>query len=125
MSNTWPPSLPQSPLLNGCVRMRDNSFISTSVRQGKTRRRRITSQPIKRYNVTIGPLDETQQALFDSWYDDDLNGGVDEFDWKDPLLRTPATCRFGDGAPQMVPVTNGGANSQTEIHCTFILEVLT
>lgn len=103
--------------------MQDPSFIKTKAKQGKTRRRRITSTPKKRFNVTIGPLDETLLAEFDSFFADDCEGGSLNFDWVNPLTRTAAVCAF-DSDPQAVPVTSGGTTSQTEVHVSFILEIV-
>lgn len=100
---TWPAGLPQYVLEQGYSETQPDQSIESNMEGGpaKVRRRFTTNfRPIK---ATIR-CDDTQAALFETFYYDTLEGGTLPFDWVHPRTRTACTMRFRKPAPSLRPV---------------------
>lgn len=94
---TWPMSLPRCPLIEGYNESPQDSKLSSMPDQGAAKiRRRFTSTPT---NVTEQySLTREQINSFISFYENDLEGGVNRFSKYNPTLNTYKIYRFAPGS---------------------------
>ena len=88
----WPPTLPQEPFA-GLGEEYDASFLETSMDSGPKKRRRHTTRTPS-YQTTPIEVTGTQKAVLDTFYEETLNGGVLNFEWKDMITGATTVFRF-------------------------------
>ncbi len=98
---SWPVTLPQTPLVEGFSRSRQDARLRTSMDAGPDKvRRRYTAVP---ENLTcVFVMTDSQLDIFDVFYVDTLLGGALTFTWTHPMTGVSVTCRVKD-EPQTVP----------------------
>src|SRR5262245_10179110 len=89
----WPGTLPQQPLYDGFQETAPNTVLRTTMDAGPPKQRRRYTAGIRRFSVAL-QLTKAQVAVLDSFYLNNLNGGVDPFTWVHPRTGTAATFRF-------------------------------
>lgn len=98
---SWPVTLPD-PLLEGFSEATGTMVLRSPAREGfPAKRRRIASQPVRTFNITL-VLTETQRLAFDTFYKTTCEGGSIPFDWEDHFTGSALTYYFvqvGDYQP--------------------------
>ena len=83
-TETWPVGFPQRFHTRGFRRRLKPTAVNTNPEVGPARSRRRTTQKI--YVVSgVVIMSESQLFDFEDWFFDTINGGVDRFNWVDPL----------------------------------------
>lgn len=92
-TQNWPADVPESPLLDGYTRQRQNSKLRTSVDAGLDKvRNRYRATPInitERYHFT-----NTEKQDFVTFHDDSCDGGAERFIKKNPETGIDSEYRF-------------------------------
>lgn len=93
---TWPSTLPQQPLIKDYTEEPQSQVIRTGMDAGpKKTRRRFTAAP-----VDVPPLQyimtPEQKIIFESWFNNDIQGGSLPFDWPRPRSGTASVMIVGE-----------------------------
>ena len=110
----WPATLPSDPLASGFSPSREKVFIDDEAEVGTTRRRaRYTASP-RSFRADFR-LTTAQTRELDTFYETDLNQGVDSFTWVEPLFNTAVNLKFVE-YPDVQRFTKG----VYDVSCQFI-----
>lgn len=105
MSATWPTELDQFLMPAGFSYTQQSQVIRTTMDAGPDFvRRRFTAASIQ-FSGSIQAT-PSEHATFWDFFNNTLNGGVDEFAWTHPITGDAASLRF-TGVPQSVSIANG------------------
>lgn len=77
----WPSSLPPSPIDDGLSYTPRDGIIRTQMEAGPEKRRRRFTAVGEDVTMRV-PVDLAQSQVLDAFFQDELHGGVDEFQWK-------------------------------------------
>jgi hypothetical protein len=102
---TWPPSLPQAPLLDGLSEAYGDGVIRTDMDVGVPKRRRRYTFTPRRFPIGV-VLSEDQAATFDTFFVTTLAEGEAPFDWTHPRTGSSVSLAFV-GPPRLVPLGAG------------------
>ncbi len=101
---TWPVTLPQNVLVKGFSETLPDLVLRTPMESGPAKSRRRLS-----YNVRVIPcyiiVTQAQAAIFDTFYNTDLEGGALSFDWVSPRTGVAASLHF-TGVPKLTALSN-------------------
>ena len=92
MPNVWPPGLPN---IQGAD-VRENTqetILRTQMDAGPDKVRRLFTAASRFYKFTV-EFTTTEKAAFDVFWDDTLGGGIEEFEWEDPITDETVEFRF-------------------------------
>ena len=101
----WPSDLPQSPLANGYSESTPDTRLRTKMDVGADKMRRRYTGGIRRYRYTMF-FTKDQVAIFETFLQTTLNGGIESFTWKNHRTDAAATLRFIE-IPSYVPLGGG------------------
>jgi hypothetical protein len=122
MANRWPtPDLPSWALAEFTAHSESN-IISFAVQNGPEKRRR-TSTKKRKYQSTMLQLTGAQVETLMAFYDETLNGGIDEFEWKDMITDDTVNMRFAS-EPRYTNVIPGPDPEKALFETTIDLEVM-
>ena len=94
----WPAAVPCRFRLSSLTATSDlGSLIETPYAHGPAKRRRRFTGAIRQHNFTTGRLTLAQVAVFETWFVEDLAGGVLKFDMKHPRTRVLRQWSFAVG----------------------------
>ena len=106
MAIPWLASLPQKVNTEGFSFKAGDTVIRSDVDVGPQKVRRRFTAPIDAYTVSMD-MTPDQMNDFREFYNVNLNGGVTEFEFTNPLTLAVENFRFSD-VPTIVPVGSGG-----------------
>ena len=101
----WPSGLPQSPLVNGFSESTPDTRLRTQMDVGADKMRRRYTGGIRRYRYTMF-FTKAQVAIFETFLQTTLNGGIDIFTWKNHRTDASADLRFIE-MPTYTPIGGG------------------
>jgi hypothetical protein len=94
MSNpVWPPSLPQSPLLDGYKEKPPKLFARAEMDAGVPKMRRRFTNAVRPVEVTFY-MTQAQVETLDAFYLSTIQGGAVAFDWRHPRTGITKAWRF-------------------------------
>lgn len=93
MTEAWPGTLPQTPLLEGYTESLPNQVIRSQMETGPAKVRRRFTAAIKPFTVNL-LMTLAQTVTLETFYETTLNGGVDQFTWLHPRTTDAITFRF-------------------------------
>lgn len=104
MPTAWPVSLPQYSLSKEITASMQDITVTSETAQGREQSRKRVSKPMRYYSVTVAPLDDTQLATLDEFFNTTCGGGAAEFEWYRPdKPSTTATMKFVGGSLSVSP----------------------
>lgn len=93
MADSWPVELPQSFLIDGLSVTQQPNSIRQDMDAGPAfQRRRFTA--VSEYVRGTMRINAAQYAIFWDFYNNTLNGGIDEFTWVHPFTGAAVTMQF-------------------------------
>ena len=101
MPAAWPGTLPQDVFVEGYNERFGGTRLRTQMEKGPAKQRRRGTAAAKPLRVGV-PLTRAQVAIFESFYEDDLEGGTLDFTWLHPRKLTTVTFRFVED-PDVAP----------------------
>lgn len=99
MTAAWPASLPQYVLEQGYSEQMPDQLIETPMEAGKPKVRRRYTMNNPTFTVTIA-MTLGQKAIFETFFDEDLQGGSLPFTWVNPTSQLATTFRFRKPVPK-------------------------
>jgi hypothetical protein len=114
---TWPATLPQAVIGRGFSETLPDLVLRTPVESGPAKSRRRLSYNVRPTTATI-IVTQAQAAIFDTFYNTDLEGGALSFDWISQRTGAAVSLRF-TGVPK---ITNLSKRAYWEI--AMQLEIL-
>lgn len=102
---TWPASLPQELNAQGFNYTKQDQLIRTEMDAGPTFVRRRFTAAMEQFGGSV-IVDATQYSTFWTFFDNTINGGVDEFTWVHPVTGSAADVRFA-AVPSVASITGG------------------
>lgn len=113
----WPADLPQAwPVRVPVEQQEVRESFDTDVGPGQLTRR--STAAARRHQLPPLTVSESQMAVFWTFYDDTLGGGVLQFDWDDPWPNAGTkTFRFAKGT---VPQEVGGLTSPRNLPAEYL-----
>jgi hypothetical protein len=84
-------------MLEGYEESPSYNVVRTSMDNGLAKQRARNSLPIVTRSVKINVGGKANKILFDTWFKNDLFGGVGWFDYVDPITGTTKQARFVNG----------------------------
>jgi hypothetical protein len=103
----WPATLPNYVLIDGYSEKLPAQKIESPMEAGRPKVRRRFSTNWRQFTVFI-KMTADQGIIFESFYQNTLQGGSLPFDWVHPRKRTAATFRFRMPDPEIT--VDGGTN---------------
>ena len=85
MAETWPPTLPQAPLVERFRAGIGDTRVRSSMAQGPAKVRRTTTAGVGAYTIPL-VLTAAQLLVLIDFYEDTLEGGSLPFDFSDDIL---------------------------------------
>jgi hypothetical protein len=79
----YPVSLPACPLVGG-IEDRTVRYVEDSGAVGAPRRRARFTRDLRKWSITMPPFNRTQIEALEDFWDDDLGGGVQAFNFTRP-----------------------------------------
>lgn len=79
----YPSTLPACPLVGG-VEDRTVRYVEDSGAVGAPRRRARFTRDLRKWSITMPPFDRSQVEALETFWDDDLGGGVNSFNMPRP-----------------------------------------
>ena len=93
MSAIWPPSLQKCIDANTFSASEDPQYISTSVDNGPPKTRRTVTRGWQKIKASI-MVDKADYETFMLWWNNDLAGGANDFDFEHPITKAPTKYKF-------------------------------
>ncbi len=93
MAAVWPPSLPQSPLVEAYDEQLADTTLRTQMDAGPAKARRRYATGVGNLTVQMF-MNETQQQTFWSFFETTIAGGALRFEFTHPRLDTSVECRI-------------------------------
>lgn len=100
MAVAWPGTLPQKVNEDGFQLKKGGTVIRSDMDIGPAKLRRRFTKGVDNYVVTMD-MTYAQYAIFDSYFDLDLNGGVNTFSFLNPVTQVSEIWRMTE--PDMRP----------------------
>lgn len=118
MTDVWPATLPQTPLVDQWVGGPQRNKVSFKPEIGPTIDRRRGTSALHIYQATFAPLTEAQFVIFETFFHTTLKDGLLPFDWADPISGTTKRWKFGDEDPPYQ--ITAGAGDLITLSCKLV-----
>lgn len=103
MPETWPLTLPQSPLISGFELIKRPNTIRSDVDVGRAKVRRRYTKKMEDMQCSF-LMTQEQWNIFDAFFETTLNGGVNTFNFTHPWTGETLELRSAD-APKSKPAS--------------------
>ena len=100
---SWPGTLPQFVLEQGYSESLPDLVVESQMDAGPAKIRRRHTAASRRFTMVV-QLDPAQAAIFETFFEDTLKGGVEPFDWVHPRTRAARVFRFRRPPPSFQSV---------------------
>jgi len=119
-SESWPASLPQDAFVSLNVKKQDGR-IRTQMDAGppKMRRKYTAVREIVNHSMI---MDGADKKTLDNFWENNLNGGVERFDWSDPTTDNTVEFRFVE--PYGAKLLSGGDSDSRQWEISMTLEIM-
>lgn len=119
MPETWPASVPATPLREGYERQGGNNVIRSRNDRGKVKQRRRFTTAVDTVSASFRWTD-AQFDTFMTWLGDTLGDGALSFTWTEPVTGTSYEARIPNGRAAVTSKPGPGAN----VTVSFPIELL-
>jgi hypothetical protein len=108
MTDVWPSTIPQTPLIDQWIGGPQRNKVSFKPDVGPTIDRRRTSSALSIFTATFPPMTELQFATFETFFETTLKDGILPFDWADPVTGVTRRWKFADDDPPYQATAGAG-----------------